>query len=249
MTPLAHRLASQGYHTMAMMQNAMLQQQLLQAGLLNGQEIRVEGLPADAVGPVATALINLMRHRRGGGNAAQQQLGQQLNAGGGGLHPPRQNRRMLRINVRLSIRTILQVLVFGMVLYQVRCLRCALVCQIFSFSAEINLCPCVCTQHFTFHRFVALTSGGLLLWLAATWGPLRRAIAALQQPPPPPGANRPAAAAAPGVGQPMPEGGNVAAPAADVPAAAPQRWEAPLPCLTLYAQPSCVRLVCQGLSQ
>jgi len=98
--------------------------QLLQAGLLNGlqpQEIRIDGLPPEAVGPVALALANL-RQRRG---VPPQQQGA---AAGGGEHQvaddgqqrPPQRLRVININLRFSIRTLLQLLVFAVVAYQVR---------------------------------------------------------------------------------------------------------------------------------
>ena len=146
--------------------------QLIQAGLLNGQEIRIEGLPQDALGPVAMALANLRQRRVGG--QQQQQAGVQM--GGFNARPPRRL-RVINLNLNLSIRTLLQILVFAMVMY----------------------------QHFTWRRFALMMIGSLVMYVAATWEPLRRAVAALQQPPPAP-APRPVPAA-PGAGDGVNQGG------------------------------------------
>ena len=108
--------------------------QLIQAGLANGQEIRIEGLPPEVIGPVAMALQNLRQRRPQAGAAAaagagaQQQGGvagmfnglRDLNVpvGGVGARAPRRM-RIININFNVSIRTILQIIVFAMVLYQV----------------------------------------------------------------------------------------------------------------------------------
>ena len=99
--------------------------QLIQAGLANGQEIRIEGLPPEVIGPVALALQNLRQRRPpGGGVGGQQQpgAGNQLRMGEFNVHAARPPRRfrIININLNLSIRTVLQILVFAMVLYQVQ---------------------------------------------------------------------------------------------------------------------------------
>ena len=97
--------------------------QLLQAGLLNGHqnhEIRIEGLPPDAIGPVAQALANLRQRRgfqhQGARDGVEQRAADEAN---GQQRQPRRL-RVININLRLSIRTLLQMLVFAVVAYQVR---------------------------------------------------------------------------------------------------------------------------------
>lgn len=83
----------------------------IQAGP-HGPEIRIDGVRQDALGPLAMALAHL-RQRRGG----QQAVG---GAHQHGVHAHARQRRPRGITLRISVRTILQVLVFAMVLYQVR---------------------------------------------------------------------------------------------------------------------------------
>lgn len=82
----------------------------IQAGP-HGPEIRIDGVRQDALGPLAMAVAHL-RQRRGGNQA--------IGAHQHGMHMHARQRRPRGITLRISVRTILQVLVFAMVLYQVR---------------------------------------------------------------------------------------------------------------------------------
>jgi len=135
-------------------------------------------------GTFAAMLANL-RQRRGGGGG-----------GGGGaahrhLRPQPRRVRGAVINLRVSARTILQVLVFIMLLY----------------------------PHFTWGRFAVFAGGALLLWVASVWAPLQRALMALHEPAPraapappvPPEAGPAAAAREQGENGAVPAVGNAAA--------------------------------------
>mmetsp|Transcript_31874 Transcript_31874/g.70820 ORF Transcript_31874/g.70820 Transcript_31874/m.70820 type:complete len:534 (-) Transcript_31874:428-2029(-) len=154
------------------------------------------GAGAARTAPITVTFTGL-RQRRGAGVPAA-----------AAAHAHQQRPRRQRVfTLRISARTVLQVLVFAMVLY----------------------------QHFTLRRFVALVVGGLVLYLTASWAPLRRFLLGMTHPPEQRPAAQPrvqaadaAAAPVPGAAQPADQGQAQAAaqapanPAQAAPAA-PQR--------------------------
>ncbi|GAX82566.1 hypothetical protein CEUSTIGMA_g9992.t1 [Chlamydomonas eustigma] len=179
----------QQYHAQQQQQDLQpLVAQLVQAGVLNGQEIRIEGLPHEAIGPLALALAQYrvqQQQQRGRAGAGLQLGNNGAAAAAGALNVPRVRR--MRLNIRLSMRALLQVLFFGMLMY----------------------------QHLTWQRFMSLLIGGALMYIATRWQ-LPQYLAVLQRPPPQPPAQvpvGPAAAAAPAPGPVAPQGVHGEAPA------------------------------------
>lgn len=89
------------------------------------------------------------------------------------------NRRQRVFTLRISMRQLLQVLVFCMVLYQVRgCGECILPA---SWRLAFTCSMLVSVQHFTWQRLLALTLIALALWVTSL-PPLRAFMARMQAP-------------------------------------------------------------------